>query len=101
MPILEICLRINEDIGETKIVIVLDAVTTSGQTVLPVKTRHIICYAHGLILQGTTDIMSLLLYKRRYCRSCLELSPPSGQTIKPISKWPTFFHISDLRHICY
>jgi hypothetical protein len=42
----------NEDMAETRIFF-LDSVTTSGQTVLPVKTRHIIFYAHGLSLQDT------------------------------------------------
>jgi hypothetical protein len=28
-----------------------NSLTTSGQTVLPVKTRHILFYAHGLTLQ--------------------------------------------------
>jgi hypothetical protein len=29
--------------AETQFIIVLDSVTTSGQTVLPIKTYHIVC----------------------------------------------------------
>jgi hypothetical protein len=53
--LLRVCLRINENITETKMFTFLDSVTTSGQTIFPVKTRHIICYAHGLTLQGTSN----------------------------------------------
>jgi hypothetical protein len=64
-----------------------DSVTTSGQIVLPVKTRHIILYAHRLTLRDTKKKNDL-----RYCRKTrFELSPSSCQTIKLISKWLPFF----------
>jgi hypothetical protein len=42
----------------------LDSVATSGQIVLPVNSRHIICCAHGLTtLQGTTQNGSIMSAK--------------------------------------